>query len=316
MSDHKMGSCIATLRKEKGWTQKQLAEKLQLSDKAISKWESNKGAPSIEFLPEIAKLFDVTTDYLLKGEEEALDVLKNYKAKDVSEKEKEAVINNNMVDIKKLIQLDNFDVYQELINKYPATKEEELENKLSDKKYDKEIYNYIIKNCDDYYKRSIGQTDYLKEKWDNILLTFIKGDKEKVFEMMKSFYGSKNFAKKSISEDYLNYDILKSRGYSLISKDLVIGKKSLKFKEVINNKDLRFFDEALKHDENSLDWALENVEPNNFTAIKFLLDNGAKLHKRYTIDDDGWGYPEYVDEIDEIGTEILRKRINETLGVK
>ncbi len=70
MSKHKIGNCIATLRKEKGWTQSQLAEKLQISDKAISKWESNKGDPSLEFLPELARLFDVTLDFLMTGKQQ------------------------------------------------------------------------------------------------------------------------------------------------------------------------------------------------------------------------------------------------------
>lgn len=66
---HKIGDTIAKLRKEKGWTQAEIAEKLQVSDKAVSKWESNKGEPSIEFLPKLAELFDVSLDYLMTGEE-------------------------------------------------------------------------------------------------------------------------------------------------------------------------------------------------------------------------------------------------------
>lgn len=66
---HKIGDTIAKLRKEKGWTQNELADKLQVSDKAISKWESNKGDPSIEFLPALAELFGVTLDYLMTGKE-------------------------------------------------------------------------------------------------------------------------------------------------------------------------------------------------------------------------------------------------------
>ncbi|MFR6640655.1 MAG: helix-turn-helix domain-containing protein [Christensenellales bacterium] len=40
MEEHNVGRLIATLRKSKGWTQVELAEKLQVSDKTISKWES------------------------------------------------------------------------------------------------------------------------------------------------------------------------------------------------------------------------------------------------------------------------------------
>ena len=66
---HKIGDIITKLRKEKGWTQSELAYKLRVSDKAISKWESNKGDPSIGFLPALAELFGVTLDYLMTGKE-------------------------------------------------------------------------------------------------------------------------------------------------------------------------------------------------------------------------------------------------------
>ena len=62
------GKLIATLRKEKGWTQTELAEKLNVSDKAVSKWE-NGGMPSIEFLPKLSELFGVSIDYLVTGKE-------------------------------------------------------------------------------------------------------------------------------------------------------------------------------------------------------------------------------------------------------
>ena len=67
--NHKIGDTISQLRKEKGWTQAELASKLLVSDKAVSKWESNKGEPSIEFLPILAQLFDVSLDYLMTGKE-------------------------------------------------------------------------------------------------------------------------------------------------------------------------------------------------------------------------------------------------------
>ena len=47
MSEHSIGKTIASLRKSKGWTQVELAEKLNVSDKAVSKWESEAGFPEI-----------------------------------------------------------------------------------------------------------------------------------------------------------------------------------------------------------------------------------------------------------------------------
>lgn len=56
---------IAELRREAGMTQLQLAEKLNYSDKAVSKWESGASIPDVGVLLEIAKLFGVTVDYIL-----------------------------------------------------------------------------------------------------------------------------------------------------------------------------------------------------------------------------------------------------------
>lgn len=64
---HSIGKTIAELRKEKGWTQIELAEKLQVSDKTISKWEKDSGAPSVEFFPVLAEVFGVSIDYLMTG---------------------------------------------------------------------------------------------------------------------------------------------------------------------------------------------------------------------------------------------------------
>ncbi len=56
---------ISKLRKYHGFTQIELAEKLNYSDKAVSKWERAEALPDVEVLTEIAKLFDVSLDYLV-----------------------------------------------------------------------------------------------------------------------------------------------------------------------------------------------------------------------------------------------------------
>jgi transcriptional regulator with XRE-family HTH domain len=67
---HSVGQVIATLRKEKGWTQVELAEKLGVTDKAVSKWETDGGIPDTPLFPVIADLFGVTLDYLLEEDHE------------------------------------------------------------------------------------------------------------------------------------------------------------------------------------------------------------------------------------------------------
>ena len=72
---HSIGKTIAELRKAKGWTQVELAEKLQVSDKAISKWEKDNGSPSVEFFPILAELFGVSIDYIMTGKETEKEIV-------------------------------------------------------------------------------------------------------------------------------------------------------------------------------------------------------------------------------------------------
>ena len=59
-----LGNQIATLRKERGLTQEALAQNLDVSNQAVSKWESDQCCPDITLLPKIADLFGVTIDFL------------------------------------------------------------------------------------------------------------------------------------------------------------------------------------------------------------------------------------------------------------
>ena len=60
---------LQALRKQKGLTQQDLAEKLFVTRTAISKWELGKGYPNIESLKQISKLFEITVDELLSTDE-------------------------------------------------------------------------------------------------------------------------------------------------------------------------------------------------------------------------------------------------------
>ena len=63
------GTKLNTLRKQKGLTQEALAEALYVSRTAVSKWESGRGYPNLDSLKSISKLFSVSIDELLSGEE-------------------------------------------------------------------------------------------------------------------------------------------------------------------------------------------------------------------------------------------------------
>jgi len=68
MERKSIGTFIAALRKANGMTQRELAEQLNVSDKAVSRWERDECAPDISLLPVLAELFSVTVDELLRGE--------------------------------------------------------------------------------------------------------------------------------------------------------------------------------------------------------------------------------------------------------
>lgn len=59
---------IMELRKKKGWSQEELAEKLDISRQSVSKWESGGSIPDIDRILTLSRLFEVSTDYLLKDE--------------------------------------------------------------------------------------------------------------------------------------------------------------------------------------------------------------------------------------------------------
>ena len=67
MNAEKLGKIITFLRKQNNWTQKELANKLGISDKTVSKWETGCGLPEISFLPDLADVFNVTVDFLVSN---------------------------------------------------------------------------------------------------------------------------------------------------------------------------------------------------------------------------------------------------------
>ena len=63
----KVGTFIAQCRKEHNWTQKELGEKLGVTDKAVSKWENGRSFPDITLLESLCETFDISVSELLSG---------------------------------------------------------------------------------------------------------------------------------------------------------------------------------------------------------------------------------------------------------
>ena len=97
---HSIGKTIAELRKAKGWTQIELAEKLNVSDKAVSKWESEGGFPEITQLPVLAKIFDVSIDYLMTGKETEPEIITMSKIELCAKNDDISMLDDMKVDVK------------------------------------------------------------------------------------------------------------------------------------------------------------------------------------------------------------------------
>ena len=78
MEQQRIGKFIHDLRKEKGLTQKQLADLIRVSDKTISKWETGRGIPDTAIMNELCEVLGISINELLSGEKLSVD---NYNGK-------------------------------------------------------------------------------------------------------------------------------------------------------------------------------------------------------------------------------------------
>lgn len=83
LDKRKFGAFVAQLRKEKGYTQKELSERLLISDKAVSKWETGTTIPDTALLIPLAEILGVTVTELLTGERMEKEPLLPDKVEDI-----------------------------------------------------------------------------------------------------------------------------------------------------------------------------------------------------------------------------------------
>lgn len=102
MNQVKIGKFIASKRKEQGLTQLQLAEKLCITDRAVSKWETGKSLPDTFLMPELCKLLKITINDLLCGEVVSVE---NYNEK--AEKALLEMVKKEEMQNKKLMMYEN-----------------------------------------------------------------------------------------------------------------------------------------------------------------------------------------------------------------
>lgn len=226
MSEHSIGKTIASLRKSKGWTQVELAEKLNVSDKAVSKWESEAGFPEISQLPALANLFGVTIDYIMTGKTAEKERILNSKAKSVKvkdlpndefNKQVQSAIRNGIISIKKLKEIANFATIKRALYEYPIHPFE-----LAYKMYQQEKWRELFEFSVDFAINGLSDSIIRQNKKDietAILETWTKDNQPNYIRILcinnDEMYVSRseilcgrrdNHNQKSIQEvvDYLN----------------------------------------------------------------------------------------------------------------
>ncbi len=102
MEKKTIGQFIAALRKANGLTQQEVADRLNVSNKAVSRWERDECAPDISVIPALAELLGVTCDELLKGER-ITNAAQAEKSEPKVEKQVKALINRTLSGFKTLI---------------------------------------------------------------------------------------------------------------------------------------------------------------------------------------------------------------------
>lgn len=102
MNQEKIGKFIAECRKEAGFTQASLGEKLGITDRAVSKWENGKSMPDISIMMELCELLNINVNELLTGERLSMENYKQKAEENLLELQKQEELNN-----KKLLMLEN-----------------------------------------------------------------------------------------------------------------------------------------------------------------------------------------------------------------
>ena len=83
MKKQTLGMMISTLRKEKGMTQLELAEKMGVTDKAVSKWERDLSFPDINSIPKLAEIFEISVDELMQVKTETKENIDKNKVDEI-----------------------------------------------------------------------------------------------------------------------------------------------------------------------------------------------------------------------------------------
>ena len=249
MNCDKIGKFIATSRKKKGLTQIELADKLNITDRAVSKWERGKGCPDISLLEDLSKILDVSIIELLKGEKmkknkslekDELLYSMNY-AKESTKMKMYKTISNVIVTLITVIILtivfNNLKISVFLNHRYyPNIMIDAVEGtKIGEK-----LFPNIEKQIELIKKENINSsTDEL-----NQIITIIEKDLDEDQKLYHKDYYTFNDIKKIVYRESNGVnDIMKITGYSMSYKTIALNNDIWSYVNSLNNyeRELQYF---------------------------------------------------------------------------
>jgi transcriptional regulator with XRE-family HTH domain len=312
-----IGSRIKALRAKADMTQAKLAEKLNLTDKAVSKWESGEGAPNVEVLADLASLLGTTTDYLLTGKDP--NQPKPVETKPVVARTEEenlgilaSTIEDGYYSIDKVVALNDFDLYQFALIK-PVCVGEDLWGAAKARNW-RRVFQLAVDHDFGNLAESV-MTNKLNEVNAGIGTLLCQG--------FIDYYGRQTGKVVELVKPNVNYfapchDV---KPFPTSCEGLKEGKQEaldsyfsvkhcLRFDSIWPCTDIRFFEIAVKTDGVDLDKVLARAvktKPEDYALQSLLLDHGAKLH--HLVADPYDDEAEASDVPDEVATQLLKNQL-------
>ena len=274
MNTEKIGKFIAKKRKEKNLTQKELALKLNITDRAVSKWERGMGCPDISLLEELSKILDISIIELLNGEEVAEINEKNIidSMKFSKENYKNKIINNlNTILITIIIIIILILTFLNIINSINLNKKGlnnlnqlNIENSLNNiENKIKIIKNNKGKYSDDDYKKITIYINSLNKLFSNETKQFLY----KKNYTLKDYYKFKDYSYNNFYANY--YNLNDSLYYTLIKYDTSIIDNMIKY-ERLNNKLIQINSNISNIIDNSYKYNLKNIDLMDIDSFLYI----------------------------------------------
>lgn len=282
MNYETIGKFIQQKRKEKALTQKELANKLGVTDKAVSKWERGLGCPDVSILEVLAKELETTILEILKGRTIENEIIKVTEANDYvketikyTKNKRKEIINKIIIFLTILISIIllvlNIENIISLNKKYEYDFNNETAKKMKEQEKQLQKNIEIIENnqgvfTNEEYEKIIKDLQYIKEKINNNKILKYEG---KIYLKIKDIYLIDN----DILIDLYGIKILKDlKKYQTDEEQLFEDNVMAKIYLNIN---------VLEQIEKSYKYKIINI-PNSLEIDTTVLNNPINLRVKYT----------------------------------